>query len=71
MHENRSTIKESMIEESINDPDSKALLDLCKDSHTGLIYRMYGNQSYSSFEVEITSDEIRRFVNTPSNINIQ
>ena len=71
MHEKRSTIKESMIEESINDPDSKALLDLCKVSHTGLIYRMYGNQSYSSFEVEITSDEIRRFVNTPSNINIQ
>ena len=71
MHENRSVIKESMINESIDDPDSKALLDLCKVSHTGLIYRMYGNQSNSKFEVEITSDEIRSFVQTPSNINIK
>lgn len=71
MHENRSVIKESMINESINDPDSKALLDLCKVSHTGLIYRMYGNQTNSKFEVEITSEEIRHIVKTPSNINIQ
>ena len=71
MHENSSLIKASMINEGINNPDSKALLDLCKVSHTGLIYRMYGNQSNSKFEVEITSDEIRSFVQTPSNINIK
>lgn len=71
MNANSSLIKSSMIEESINDPDSKALLDLCKLSHTGLVYRMYGNQSYKKFEVEITSDEIRRFVKTPLNVNIQ
>ena len=71
MNANSSLIKASMIEEGINDPDSKALLDLCKVSHTGLIYRMYGNQSNNKFEVEITSDEIRSLVKTPSNINIQ
>jgi hypothetical protein len=71
MCENYNEIKASMINGGLNDPDAKALLDMCKVSHTGLIYRMYGNQSNKKFEVLITSDEIRRIVKTPSNINIQ
>ncbi len=71
MHANKELIKAAMIEEGLNQPESKALLDLCKVSHTGLIYRMYGHQSNQEFEVEITSDEIRHIVKTPSNVNIQ
>lgn len=70
MHVNSSLIKASMIEEGLSDPDSKALFDMCKISHTGLKYKMYGNKSLKQFEVLITSNEIRRFTKTPSNINI-
>jgi len=71
MHTNKGLIKTSMIEEGLSQPESKALLDMCKVSHTGLIYRMYGNISNKKFEIEISSDEIRRIVKTPSNVNIQ
>ncbi len=71
MHANKGLIKTSMIEEGLSQPESKALLDMCKVSHTGLIYRMYGNISNKKFEIEISSDEIRRIVKTPSNVNIQ
>ena len=70
MNANKDLIKESMIDTALSDPDNRSLLDLCKVSHTGLIYRMYGNRSNKKFEVEITSSEIRRIVPTPPNVNI-
>ncbi len=71
MHANKEIIKASMINEGLSQPESKAMLDMCKVSHTGLIYRMYGNSSRKKFEVELTSSEICQIVQTPSNVNIQ
>ena len=71
MNANGNLIKASILEEGVNNPDSRSLYEMCKISHTGLIYRMCGNQSYEIFEIKITSDEIRRVVKTPSNVNIQ
>ena len=71
MKANIEFIKATMLEEGVNQPGSKALLDLCKVSHTGLLYRITGNQSHKTFEMAITSDEIRQKVQTPSNVSIQ
>ena len=71
MRSNRALIKTSMIEEGLKDPESKALFDLCKVSHTGLVYRIVGNYSHDEFVITIPSNEIREFTQTPSNVNIQ
>ena len=71
LNANISAIKSSMIKDGVNDADSKALFDLCKVSHTGLVYRYVGNHSRRQCNVVITSDEIRRLVPTPSNVNIK
>ncbi len=68
--ENEEIIKESMMEEGVNDPDSKALLDLCKVSHTGLIYRMVGSITKRHVDVKLSSDYICKNVITPSSVNI-
>lgn len=71
MASNRELVKESMFEEGLSDPSSKALLDLCKVSHSGLKYIFIGKQSHNSFDVLLSSNEIRKNVQTPSNVNIQ
>lgn len=55
---NEEIIKASMIEERISQPERKVLLDLCKVSHSGLIYRIHGNHSQSIIKIDITCDEI-------------
>ena len=70
MRSNKPFIKEAMLEEGIKDSSSKATLDLCKISHTGLRYHIVGNLSHQSFDVDITSQEIVDFVKTPSTLNI-
>ena len=71
LSENIGAVKSSLLEDGINDADSRALYDLCKVSHTGLIYRYVGNLTHKQCDVVISSDEIRRLVPTPSNVNIQ
>ena len=71
LNENIGAVKSSILEDGINDADSRALYDLCKVSHTGLIYRYVGNLTQKNCDVFISSDEIRRLVPTPSNVNIQ
>ena len=71
LSENIGAVKSSILEDGINDADSRALYDLCKVSHTGLIYRYVGNLTHNNCDVFISSDEIRRLVPTPSNVNIQ
>lgn len=68
---NKVLVKESMFEEGLKDPESKALLDMCKVSHSGLKYHFTGNHSQKAFEVELSSNEIRRIVQTPATLNIQ
>ncbi len=70
MRSNKPLIKEVMLEEGVKDPSSKATLDLCKISHTGLRYHIVGNQSHQSLDVDITSQEIVDFVETPPTLNI-
>lgn len=71
LNNNINAVKNSMIENGVKDADSKALFDLCKVSHTGLVYRYVGNHTHKQCDVVICSDEIRRLVPTPSNVNIQ
>ena len=71
MASNKELVKESMFEEGLSDPSSKALLDLCKVSHSGLKYIFTGKQSHKTFDVLLSSNEIRKIVQTPSNVNIQ
>lgn len=71
LNANISAVKNSMIKDGVNDAESKALFDLCKVSHTGLVYRYVGNHSRRQCNVVITSDEIRRLVPTPSSVNIK
>lgn len=71
LNKNINAVKNSMIGNGVKDADSKALLDLCKVSHTGLVYRYVGNNTHKQCNIVISSDEIRRLVPTPSNVNIQ
>ena len=71
LSENIGAVKSSILEDGINDADSRALYDLCKVSHTGIVYRYIGNLTHKQCDVVISSDEIRRLVPTPSNVNIQ
>lgn len=68
---NSDQIKSSMISEGLHDPQSKSLFDLCKVSHTGLVYRIKGSRGMKQFDIHISSDEIRQFDITPSSLNIQ
>lgn len=61
----------SLLEEANNgDPELGALFDLCKISHSGLVYRMRGKQSRQQCDMGISSDEIRRLRKIPSQVNI-
>jgi hypothetical protein len=71
MASNKDLVKQSMFDEGLSDPSSKALLDMCKVSHSGLKYVFTGKQSRKSFGVLLSSNEIRKIVQTPSNVNIQ
>ena len=71
LSENIGAVKSSILEDGINDADSRALYDLCKVSHTGIVYRYIGKLTHKQCDVVISSDEIRRLVPTPSNVNIQ
>ena len=71
MYNNSELIKASILEEGLSNAESKALFDMCKMSHTGLVYRIMGDSTQNGFEIEISSDEIRRIVKTPDTVNIQ
>ena len=64
-------LKMSLNETLQTDPQSKAFLDLCKLSHSGLIYRYQGNISQRNVDIQFSSQEIRMFTNTPASLNIQ
>lgn len=70
MYSNKNLVKEAMFEEGLNAPESKALLDMCKVSHSGLKYTFTGNRSHKTFNVVLSSDEIRKIVQTPATLNI-
>lgn len=53
------------------DTEICVLLDLCKVSHTGLCYRYVGKQSSKVADIVITSQDIRQYHKTPSQVTIQ
>ena len=52
------------------DPETGALLDLCKISHTGLTYRMIGNRSENYCDMNVPSRLIRQNRIVPQQVNI-
>lgn len=68
---NKSIFKEAMFVSALNDPESYALLSMCKISHTGLEYRFAGGNPKKEFGVELTSDEIRKRVPLPGMLDVQ
>jgi phage pi2 protein 07 len=69
--DNQELIKSSIIEELLKDPEGKSMLDLCKVSHSGLVYRMVGNNTQKSLDIVISQEEIRQYDPMPSNVTIR
>lgn len=70
LRKQKDFFKQTILQEGIRDPETKGLLDLCKVSHTGLVYRMTGSHSKRHCDILITSDEIRQTVPVPANVSI-
>lgn len=58
-------------EANAGDPELGALMDLCKISHSGIIYRIIGIHSKKHCDLPVPSDEIRRQRNIPPQVNIR
>lgn len=70
MRSNKTLLKSSFIEGCLNDPELKSCFDLCKVSHTGLIFSYVGNSSHDKCVITIPAEEICAITQTPSNVNI-
>lgn len=71
MEENNDLIRASVIKEGLSQPESHYFLEMCKVSHSGLVYRFTGKQSLKKHDIVISSDEMRKLVDTPESLNIQ
>ena len=69
--DNQDLMKSSIIEELLKDPEGKSMLDLCKVSHSGLVYRMIGNMTQKSLDIVISQEAIRLYDPMPSNVTIR
>jgi hypothetical protein len=70
LQENKEMVKNSIWEDVNNDADMKALFDMCKVSHTGLVYRYVGDQSRKQCNIRFSSREIRAKIITPANAHV-
>lgn len=61
----------TLIEDALKNPEINSFFDACKISLTGFVYCFVGKHSGKVFNVEISSDEIRKIIQTPENLNIQ
>lgn len=71
MASSKDLLKANMLENGLTDPSSKAMFDMCKVSHSGLRYIFKGKQSHKTFDILLSSNEIRNINETPSNVDIQ
>ena len=70
--ENISNMKQGMLASfEENDPEMAAIGDLCKVSHSNLIYRTIGSKSKQIVDIKITYQEIAEVVNTPNEVDIK
>lgn len=70
IRESSEMVADEMLRSASSDTDMCATLDLCKVSHTGLIYVFRGKQSGKTAQVEISSDIIRAQHITPAQASI-
>lgn len=58
-------------EANSEDPELGALFDLCKVSHSGLIYMAIGSKTNRHVDMGLSSEQIRKGRKTPSQVNIR
>lgn len=72
LNESSAELAASMLDEAnAGDPELGALFDLCKVSHSGLIYRVIGSKTNRLVDVGLSSEYIRKGRKTPSQVNIR
>lgn len=70
IRESSDMVADEMLRSASSDADMCATFDLCKVSHTGLIYVYHGKQSGKTAQVKISSDMIRTQHITPAQASI-
>lgn len=71
LESSREEIASNLIDQTNSaDHPMAALFDLCKLSHTGIVYRYIGVQTKRVVEIQISSDRIRAGHKTPQSLNI-
>lgn len=71
LEESSSEFAISLLNEAnAGDPELGALFDLCKISHSGLIYRAIGSKTNRHTDVAISSEQIRTGRRIPKQVNI-
>lgn len=72
LEESSSDLAMSLLNEAnAGDPELGALFDLCKVSHSGLIYRAIGSKTNRYVDMGLSSEQIRKGRKTPSQVNIR
>lgn len=72
LEESSAELAASMLDEAnAGDPELGALFDLCKVSHSGLIYRVIGSKSNRLVDMDLSSEYIRKGRKTPPQVNIR
>lgn len=70
--ESSAELAASMLDEAnAGDPELGALFDLCKISHSGLIYRISGSKSNRKVDMILSCEQIRNGRKTPAQVNIR
>lgn len=72
LNESSAELAASMLDEAnAGDPELRALFDLCKVSHSGLIYRVIGSKTGRLVDMGLSSEYIRTGRKTPFQVNIR
>ena len=72
LEESSSELAMSMLNEAnVGDSELGALFDLCKVSHSGLVYRVIGSKTNQQVDIGLSSEQIRKGRKTPSQVNIR
>lgn len=68
---NASQMKEELYKDLASEVSSRALLNLCKIAHTGIIYRIIGNTTKDSYDVIIDNNYISSHTMPLNQLNIK
>lgn len=71
LNESSAELAASMLDEAnAGDPELGALFDLCKVSHSGLVYMAIGSKTNRHVDMGLSIEQIRKGRKTPSQVNI-